>query len=147
MLNWDNYSGSTLQYTIQKAVEGKVVNASLYAAELAAAIRSSVSMPDKSVEERAAYREMALKQAQYIAEHYFEDEQEAASFLNEIMKYDVKPFKKYSNPISNDNDVSFYALANKYNKYMDKDDLERFIRGEGNPVESAKFLSSLTIIK
>src|SRR5690606_21154900 len=48
---------NTLQHTIKKALEGKVVNASIFAAELASAIRSFVSMPDKSVEERAAYRE------------------------------------------------------------------------------------------
>ena len=98
-------------------MEGKVVNASLYAAELASAIRSSVSMPDKSAEERAAYREIALKQAEYIAEKYLDNEQEATSFMNEINKYykndvlrekgyvvidnsDLKPFKNYSSPLS-----------------------------------------------
>ncbi|WP_303046889.1 hypothetical protein [Oceanobacillus sojae] len=31
-------------------------------------------------------REMALKQAEYVAEHYFDDEEEAA-FLNELNRY------------------------------------------------------------
>src|SRR5690625_7586310 len=53
---------NTLHHTINEALEGKVVNSSLYAAELASAIRSSVSMPDKSAEERTAYRKRALKQ-------------------------------------------------------------------------------------
>src|SRR5699024_5592911 len=74
-----NYSENTLHHTITEALEGKVKNASLYAAELASAIRSSISMSDKSVEERAAYREMALKQAEYIAENYFDNEEEARS--------------------------------------------------------------------
>lgn len=117
---------NTLQYTIKQALEGKVENASLYAAELAAAIRGSVSMPEKSMEERAAYREMALKQARYIAEHYFDNKQEASSFMNEIIKYyendvlrekgyvvidnsDLTPFKKYSSPVSNGKMKEKYA--------------------------------------
>lgn len=152
-----NFPENTLHQTIKVALEGKVVNASLYASELASAIRSSVSMPDKSAEERAAYREMALKQAQYIAENYFDNEQEASSFINEINKYyendvlrekgyividngNIKPFKTYSSPISNKNEVSFYTLAKRY---MDKDYFERFINGEGTPEESAKFLMQL----
>ncbi|KKB34530.1 hypothetical protein PYH69_08540 [Mammaliicoccus lentus] len=95
-------------------------------------------MSDKSAEERAAYREIALKQAEYIAEKYLDNEQEATSFMNEINKYyendvlrekryvvidnsDLKPFKNYSIPLSNDNDVSFYTLAKKY---MDEDYFE-----------------------
>lgn len=148
---------NTLQHTIKEALEGKVVNASLYAAELASALRSSVSMPDKSVEERAAYREIALNQAQYIAENYFSDEQEAASFMNEITKYyendilrekgyividnsDLQPFKKFSSPLSNNGDVSFYTLAKRY---MDEDYFEHLINGEGKPEDSTKFLMQL----
>lgn len=148
---------NTLQHTIKEALEGKVLNASIYAAELASAIRSSVSMPDKSAEERAAYREMALKQAEYIAEKHFDNKQEATSFMNEINKYyendvlrekgyvvidhsNLKPFKSYSSPISIDNAVSFYTLAQKY---MDEDYFERFINGEGTATESAKFLMQL----
>lgn len=50
---------------------------------------------------------------------------------------DLKPFKNYSIPLSNDNDVSFYTLAKKY---MDEDYFEWFINGEGTATESAKFL-------
>lgn len=148
---------NTLHHTIKEALEGKVANASVYAAELASAIRSSVSMPDKNDEERAAYREMALKQAEYIAENYFDNEQEAVSFMNEIKKYyendvlrekgyvvidnsGLEPIKNYSSHISNDDDVSFYTLVKRY---MDENYFERFINGEGNPVESAKFLMQL----
>jgi len=148
---------NTLHHTINEALEEKVVNASLYAAELASAMRSSVSMPDKSAEERAAYREIALKQAEYIAENYFDNKQEATSFMNEINKYykndvlrekgyvvidnsDLKPFKNYSSPLSKGNDVSFYTLAKRY---MDVDYFERFINGEGTAKESAKFLMQL----
>lgn len=151
---------NTLQKTIQKALEGKVVNASLYAAELASAIRSYISMPDKSVEERTAYREMALKQVEYIAENYFNNEKEAMNFLSEIIKYyendilrekgyvvidnsGIQPFKKYSSPMSN-GEVSFYALAKKY---IDKDYFERFMNGEGTPEESRKLLNQLQSLK
>lgn len=152
-----DFPENTLQHTIKEALEGKVANSSLYAAELASALRSSISMPSKSVEERAAYREMALKQAEYIANNYFTDEQEATSFMNEIRKYyendvlrekgyividnsDLEPFKNYSSPMTKNNNVSFYTYAKKY---MDKDYFERFINGEGNPMESAKFLMQL----
>ena len=53
---------------------------------------------------------------------------------------DLKPFKNYSSPLSNDNDVSFYTLAKKY---MDEDYFERFINGEGTATESGKFLMQL----
>src|SRR5690625_744345 len=53
---------------------------------------------------------------------------------------DLKPFKNYSSPLSNDNDVSFYTLAKKY---MDEDYFERFINGEGTAMESGKFLMQL----
>ncbi|WP_440897073.1 hypothetical protein ACS127_03550 [Amphibacillus sp. Q70] len=152
-----HFPENTLHQTIKETLEGKVVNASLYAAELASAIRSSLSMPDKNAEERAAYREMALKQAEHIAEHYFANEQEATSFMNEINKYyendvlrekgyvvfdnsDLKPFKNYSSPLSNGKDVSFYTLAKRY---MDEEYFERFIKGEGTPKESARFLMQI----
>ncbi|MEI3606270.1 hypothetical protein SPD48_11245 [Pseudogracilibacillus sp. SE30717A] len=151
------YPENTLHHTIKKALEGKVKNASVYAAELASAIRSSVSMPEKSAEEQAAYREMALKQAEYIAENYFEDEQEAKNFMDEINRYyendilrakgyvvidnsDIEPFKRYSSPLSNNDDVSFYALTKKY---MDKEYFERFINGEGTHKETSEFLLQL----
>ncbi|WP_368901790.1 hypothetical protein [Oceanobacillus oncorhynchi] len=112
-----HFPENTLQHTIKEALEGKVKNASLYAAELGSAIRSFVSMPDKSIEERTAYREMALKQVEYITEHYFDDDKKAASFVNEINKYyendvlwgkgyvvidnsDLEPFKGYNSPLS-----------------------------------------------
>ncbi|WP_040982730.1 hypothetical protein [Oceanobacillus jeddahense] len=156
-----DFPENTRQHTIKGALEGKVVNASIYAAELGSAIRSSISMPDKSAEERAAYREMALKQAEYITEHYFDDEQEAKSFMDEINRYyendvlrekgyvaidnsGIEPFKKYSSPISNNNEVSFYTLAKNY---MEEDDLEQFINGKGAPAESAKFLDQLQMNK
>ena len=152
-----NFPENTLHHSINEVLEGKVKNASLYAAELASAIRSSISMSDKSVEERTAYREMALKQAEYVAENYFDNKEEATSFMNEINKYyendllrekgyavidnsDLEPFRKYSSPLSNGNDASFYTLAKKY---MDEDYFERFINGEGTAKESAKFLMQL----
>ncbi len=152
-----HFPENTLHHTIMEVLEGKVVNASLYAAELAGAIRSSISMPDKSGEERAAFREMALKQAEYIAENYFDNEQEARFFMNEIYRYyendvlrekgyividnsDLEPFKNYSSPITKGNDVSFYTLAKRY---MDEGYFERFVNGEGNPAESGKFLMQL----
>lgn len=148
-----HFPKNTLEHKIKEALEGKVVSASLYAAELAAAIRSSVSMSEKSFEERIAYREMALKQAEYIAKNYF-NEEEAEVFMNDIVTYyendvmrdkgyvvidnsGLDPFKKISSPLLKNGEVSFYELAKRY---MDQNDFERFINGEGDPAVSAKFL-------
>lgn len=150
-----HFPENTLQHTIKEALEGKVENASLYAAELGAAIRSSVSMSDKSSEERALSREMALKQAEYVAEYYFDNNEEAEAFMNEINQYyendvlrekgyvvfdnsDLEPFKSYSSPITKEDDVSFYTIAKRY---MDEGDLKHFISGEGSIEDSAEFLS------
>src|SRR5690625_832626 len=109
-------------------------------AELAESIRSSISMPDKSVEERAAYSEMALKQAEYVAENYFDNEKERAAFIEEVNRYyendllrergyvvydnsDLESFKKYSSPRDN-NRVSYMTLASEY---MDEDTFEHWI--------------------
>ena len=81
------FPGNTLEDTVKKALEGKVANASLYAAELGRALRSAVSMPDRCAEERAAYREMALKQAEYQTEYLFDNAQEEAAFMNAIQTY------------------------------------------------------------
>ena len=156
-----HFPENTLHHTIAKALEGKVVNASLYAAELAGAIRSSISKPDRSVEERAAYREMARKQAEYIAENYFDSEEESKAFMNEINKYyendllrekgyividnsEIKPFRNYSSPLTDGNEISFYTLVKRY---MDESDVEQFINGESTIEKSTKFLTQLKNIR
>lgn len=148
---------NTLHNTIKNALEGKVKNASIYASELAEAIRSTISMADKSAEERATYREMALRHAEYIADHYFDNEEEAAMFMTEITKYyendilrekgyividnsDIEPFKRYSSPISKEGEVSFYTLAKRY---MDEEYFDRFMSGQGTPEQSAKYLMQI----
>src|SRR5690625_1829103 len=146
---------NTIQQTIYKSMEGKVKHASLYAAELAESIRSSISMPDKSAEERAAYREMALKQAEYVAENYFDNEKERAAFMEEVNRYyendllrergyvvyddsDLEPFKKYSSR-RDDNKVSYMTLASEY---MDEDTFERWIN-YATEEETDKFFRQL----
>jgi len=150
-----SFPENTLHHTIYEAMEGKVKNASLYAAELAESIRSSISMPDKSAEERAAYREMALKQAEYVAENYFDNEKERAAFMEEVNRYyendllrergyvvydnsDLEPFKKYSSP-RDDNKVSYMTLASEY---MDEDTFERWIN-YATEEETDKFFRQL----
>lgn len=151
-----SFPENTLHHTIHQAMEGKVKNASLYAAELANSIRSSVSMADKSVEERAAYREMALKQAEYVAENYFDNLEERTAFMDEVNRYyendmlrekgyvvfdnsDLGPFKKYSSPRDKGN-VSYMALAREY---MDEDTFERWINNKASKEETDKFLHHL----
>src|SRR5699024_11764841 len=45
-----NFPENTLHHSINEVLEGKVKNASLYAAELASAIRISISLSDKCVD-------------------------------------------------------------------------------------------------
>src|SRR5690625_7069906 len=97
-------------------------------------------MAHKSIEERAAYREMALKQAEYVAENFFDNEEERAAFMDEINRYyendllrekgyvvfdnsDLEPFKRYSSPRDNGK-VSYMTFAREY---MDEDTFERWI--------------------
>lgn len=151
-----HFPENTLEHMISEALDGKVVNASLYAAELAGAIRSSISKPDRSAEERAVYREMALKQAEYIAENYL-DSEEATAFMNEIKKYyendllrekgyivfdnsEIKPFRSYSSPISDGNEISYYTLAKRY---MDGNDFEKFMNGESTTEKLTEFFMKL----
>src|SRR5690625_4757396 len=151
-----NFPENTLHHTIHKTIEGKVKNASLYAAELAKSIRSSISMPDKSAEERAAYREMALKQAKYVAENYFHNEEERAAFMDEVKRYyendllrekgyvvfdnsDLEPFKRYSSP-RDDGEVSYMTFAREY---MDENTFERLVNNEATKEETDKFLKQL----
>lgn len=151
-----HFPENTLHHTIAEAMEGKVVNASLYAAELADSIRSSVSMPDKSDEERAAYREMALKQAEYVAENYFDNDEERTAFMDEVNRYyendllrekgyvvfdnsDLEPFKQYSSPRDNGK-VSYMTLAKEF---MDADSFERWLNNENTKEESDKFIRQL----
>lgn len=151
-----HFPENTLHHTIQQALEGKVANASHYAAELANAIRSFISFPEKNIEERALIREVALKQATFIAETYFDDEQEAGNFLIEVTTHyendllreqgyvaldgsDVKPFKSYSSPLNSKNEVSFYHFIKNH---LNEDELARFLAGDTTPQESRKLLQS-----
>src|SRR5690625_3642884 len=151
-----SFPENTLHHTIHEAMEGKVKNASLYAAELAGSIRSSISMAHKNIEERAAYREMALKQAEYVAENFFDNEEERAAFMDEINRYyendllrekgyvvfdnsDLEPFKRYSSPRDNGK-VSYMTFAREY---MDEDTFERWITNEATKEEIDKFFRQL----
>lgn len=151
-----DFPENTLHHTISEVLKGKVVNEWVYAAELADSIRSSVSMRDKSAEERAAYREMALKQAEYIAENYFDNDEEKTAFMDEINKYyendllrekgyvvfdnsNLKPFKQYSSP-RDGGEVSYMTFAKEY---MEADHFERWINNEGTIEETTKFLRQL----
>ncbi|OEF97098.1 hypothetical protein [Desulfuribacillus alkaliarsenatis] len=146
------FQQGSLEYIVANALDGKSVNPSLYASELGKAIRSTVSMPNATIEERAIYRETALKNAQHIAENYFDNEEEATAFINKIKQFaendilrekgynvidnsGIKPFASYSNAL-NPGEVSFSALAKRY---FDEDFNERFINGDISAEEFNKF--------
>lgn len=81
-------SGLTfLDQYLSDILRGKVENASVIASQITENIRATINQPELTVEERAFNREMALKQAQYIAQHYFEDREQAREFLSVINRY------------------------------------------------------------
>lgn len=151
-----DFPENTLYHTVSEALKGKVANEYVYAVALTDSIRSAVSMKDKSVEERAAYREAALKQAEYVAENYFDNEEEKAVFLDDIYRHyendllreqgyvvfdnsDLEPFKEYSSPRDNGN-VSYMALARAY---MDEDTFESWNNNKASKEETDKFIREL----
>ncbi|HLR91509.1 MAG TPA: hypothetical protein VK048_00430, partial [Atopostipes sp.] len=102
------------------------------------------------------YREVALKQAKYVAENYFDNEEERADFLAEVNRYyendllrekgyvvfdngDLEPFKKYSSP-RDSSQVSYMTFAREY---MDEEAFERWITNEATKEETDKFFRQL----
>lgn len=141
----------TIQHTIASALEDKVINPSLYAHQLAEAIRGN---QEQSIEERAIYREIALQQAQYVADNYFDNEEESQSFLTEIKKaaenavlsergyyvHEDKTYRKYSGPLESNGGVSMSVLAKRY---MDEEYYERFVNLQGTAEEFGRFLMDI----
>ncbi|AOY74662.1 hypothetical protein [Clostridium formicaceticum] len=124
------FNDGTLEQFLSKKLEGKVQNATLLASEITSQIRGTISNQSATIEERAINRETALKLAEYIAQNYFDDADEANDFLREINKYaendilrekgyiafdntDMRPFKSYTLPTAPDNYVSSTAYAKK----------------------------------
>jgi G3E family GTPase len=75
-----------LQKSIADHLEGKTANPSLVASELGKMLKGTFSNPEATVEERAMDREIAIRNAEYIAKNYFDDEDEANAFMDLIKK-------------------------------------------------------------
>lgn len=146
------FEKDTLEYIVATGLEGKVDNPSLYASEIGKAIRSSIFMADSTLEERAIYRETALKNMEYIASNYFDVKEDAEIFLDKIKKSaendilrekgyvvldnsEIKKIPSYSNAINSD-EVSFSSMAKKY---FDNGFNENFINGRISAEELNEF--------
>ena len=122
-------SGSLGEF-ITNNLEGKARNASLVASELSMMIRGTISNPNATVEERAINRETAIKNAEYIAQNYFDDPDEAKAFLDGINRFaendiwrekgyivfdnsDMPPFKSYTMPNAPEGYINGNAYAKK----------------------------------
>ena len=71
---------------LTKMLEGKARNASMVAYELTRSLQGSVFAKDSTVAERAITREAAFRSAQYIADNYFHNPNEAKAFMDLITK-------------------------------------------------------------
>jgi len=74
------------QIELTKMLEGKARNASMVAHELAKSLQGSVFAKDSTIAERAVMRESAYRSAQYIADNYFDNPNEARDFIDLITK-------------------------------------------------------------
>lgn len=76
----------TVGADIMAHLEGKVANASQIAYNLEHNIFGTYRNKNATLEERAVNRETALQNAQYIADNYFKNAEEAKGFMDEITK-------------------------------------------------------------
>ncbi|PKM49185.1 MAG: hypothetical protein CVV02_17105 [Firmicutes bacterium HGW-Firmicutes-7] len=142
------FQEGTLEHLLTDKLEGKAKNASLVASEIAKKIRGTVNDPDATIEERAVNRQTGLKLAEYIAQKYFDNDDEANDFLAEINKYvendvlrekgyvvfdnsDMKPFKGYTLPTAPDDYIRASAFAEKYGDTSLKEIFDDSVKLEG----------------
>ena len=122
----------SLDFIMSDALEGKKVdNRSAAGIELAKMVMSSAYGNGETLEERAINRELGMKHAEYIAENYFKDPDEAKAFLdrvkleyeNDILRekgYDgvgskSQPWRSYSNPSDQNNlGISINAIIEHF---------------------------------
>jgi len=122
----------SLDFVMSDALEGKKVdNRTAAGIELAQMVMASAYGNGETVEERAINRELGMKHAEYIAENYFNDTDEAKAFLdrvrleyeNDILRekgYDgvgskSGPWRSYSNPSDQNNlGISINAILEHF---------------------------------
>jgi len=121
-----NFDEHSLGGFVVKALEGKAEKAGFVANELQRMISGTLFNNDASLEERAMNREIGLKNAEYLAENYFDNPDEAKAFLDEVYRFaendilrekgyivfensDMKPFRNYESPL--DGQISWNAYA------------------------------------
>jgi len=136
---------TTLEYFISNALEGKARNASMVAGELGQMIRSAANNNGATVEERAIKRETGLRHAEYIAQNYFDDPNEAKAFMDGIKRFyendvmrdkgyivldgsGIAPFRHNSTPGAPNGYVNISAIARHFGASEDvlKDPMKTF---------------------
>jgi hypothetical protein len=80
------FPDGSLEKSLTDYLEGKAINPSLVAAELSRMLKSTYSNPGATIEERAVTRETAVRNAEYIAQNYFRDHDEAQGFMALVRK-------------------------------------------------------------
>jgi hypothetical protein len=125
------FNAGTLESFIQGALDGKARNASLVANELGQMIRSAANNNGATAEERAINRETGMRHAQYIAQNFFDNPDEAKAFLDGIQQFydndvlrekgytviegsDIAPFRSYTMPNAPKGHMSLNAIAKHF---------------------------------
>gem|GEM_PF-4300831 len=144
----------SLDFIISDALEGKKVdNRTAAGIELGKMIMSAAYGNGETAEERAINRELGMKHAEYIAENYFKDPEEAKTFLDRVkLEYEndilrekgyegvglkSQPWRSYSNP-SDQNNKGF-----SINAILEHFGVPDNVRNDPDP--SAKMKYALTL--
>lgn len=127
-----DFSPNSLEGYIASALNGKVQNSYVVANELGQMIRGAAyDRNNSTIDERAVRRETALLNAQYIADQYLHNPDEAKAFLkkvqeaadNDILREKgyvviegsgIEPFRNYTMPGAPEGYVNTSALLKKY---------------------------------
>ena len=139
-----SFREGSLEDTINKYLDGKAFNSSLVAGELGKMLQGTFHNAHATVEERAVNRETAIRNAESIANVYFDDENEAKAFMDVIRKAaeddvwrekgylvvnvpDIRALRPHENPIDTEDSrmYNLFALKN-YGMTPDKMTPEMF---------------------
>jgi len=98
---------------VAEMLEGKARNATLAASELVNSLQGSIFYKDSTISERAIMREAAFQSAQYIADNFFENPNEAKDFMELITKIRDDDILREKGWIVNDH----FELLEPYRNY------------------------------
>lgn len=127
------YPAGTLQKYISEKLAGKAMNPSMVAGELAENINALIYHRHDAPEVRAVDRETAVRNAEYIAQTFFDDPSEATAFMGEINRFAENDiFREKGVLVIYDTAarVKYFYRADRpapYDEFDNREDLEAYL--------------------